>query len=70
MSTIQMGMDTDKVERDFTKFYIDRLLGKIAELEANKVRAETLISELYEQVYDNLYLDKRVELYEALKETK
>ncbi len=43
---------------------------KIRELEANQERAETLISELHEQVYDSEYLDNQVELYEALKEPK
>jgi hypothetical protein len=38
-----------------------------AELEANQARAETLIFQLYEQIYDNPCLDKQVELYEALK---
>lgn len=41
-----------------------------AELEANQARAETLIFQLYEQVYDNPCLDKQVELYEALKADK
>jgi hypothetical protein len=40
---------------------------RIAELEANQERAEKLIFELHEQVYDSEYLDNQVELYEALK---
>jgi hypothetical protein len=43
---------------------------RIVELEANQERAEMLIFQLYEQVYDNEYLDNQVELYEALKEPK
>jgi hypothetical protein len=59
--------------------YAGRLLGssrsladikRIIELEANQVRAETLIFELHEQVYDSSYLDEQVKLYEALKEPK
>jgi hypothetical protein len=41
---------------------------KIAELEANQVKAKALIIALHEQVYDNSYLDKQVELYFALKD--
>ena len=33
MSIIQIGMDTDKVERDITKAYIVKLTDRIAELE-------------------------------------
>jgi hypothetical protein len=33
MSMIQIGMDTDKVERDITKAYIVKLTDMIAELE-------------------------------------
>jgi hypothetical protein len=43
---------------------------RIAELETQRARAEILIHELHEQVYDSPYLDNRVGLYEALKETK
>jgi hypothetical protein len=43
---------------------------RIVDLEANQERAEKLISELHEQVYDSEYLDNQVELYEALKEPK
>jgi hypothetical protein len=43
---------------------------RIVELEANQERAEKLIFELHEQVYDSEYLDNQVELYEALKEPK
>ena len=43
---------------------------RILELEANQERAEKLIFELHEQVYDSEYLDNQVELYEALKEPK
>ena len=43
---------------------------RIAELETLRARAEILIHELHEQVYDSPYLDNKVGLYEALKETK
>jgi hypothetical protein len=33
MSIIQIGMDTDKVERDITKAYIVKLTDRITELE-------------------------------------
>jgi uncharacterized coiled-coil protein SlyX len=46
------------------------MVERIVELEANQTRAETLISELHEQVYDSEYLDNQVELYEALKGPK
>jgi hypothetical protein len=36
MSTIQIGMDTDKVERDITKAYIVKLTDRIAELELSR----------------------------------
>jgi predicted RNase H-like nuclease (RuvC/YqgF family) len=39
---------------------------KIRELEANQDRAEKLIFELHEQVYDSEYLDNQVKLYESL----
>ncbi len=41
---------------------------RIVELETQQARAEILIHELHEQVYDNRYLDNRVRLYEVLKE--
>jgi hypothetical protein len=41
---------------------------RIVELETQQARAEILIHELHEQVYDNKYLDNRVRLYEVLKE--
>jgi hypothetical protein len=41
---------------------------KIKEIEANQVKAESLIVALHEQVYDNSHLDKQVELYFTLKE--
>jgi mRNA-degrading endonuclease YafQ of YafQ-DinJ toxin-antitoxin module len=34
MSIIQIGMDTDKVERDITKAYIIKLTDRISELES------------------------------------
>jgi hypothetical protein len=40
---------------------------KIAELEANQVKAEALIAALREQVFDCPHLDKQVELYFAQK---
>ena len=40
----------------------------IAELEANQARAEILILELHNQVYDNKYLDNRVSLYFSIIE--
>jgi hypothetical protein len=43
---------------------------RIVELEANQERAEKLIFELHEQVYDSKYLDGQVELYETLKGSK
>jgi hypothetical protein len=43
---------------------------RIVELETQQARAEILIHELHEQVYDNRYLDNRVRLYEVLKEPK
>jgi hypothetical protein len=43
---------------------------RIIELETQQARAEILIHELHEQVYDNRYLDNRVRLYEVLKEPK
>jgi hypothetical protein len=43
---------------------------RIVELETQQARAEILIHELHEQVYDNKYLDNRVRLYEVLKERK
>jgi hypothetical protein len=52
---------------------LDRSLAdikRIVELEGNLVRAEKLMFELHEQVYDNSYLDEQVKLYEALKEPK
>jgi hypothetical protein len=42
MSIIRVGMDTDKVEKDITKFYIGRLLGEIAELEKQLSNAQTM----------------------------
>jgi hypothetical protein len=68
MSIIQIGMDTDKVERDFTRAYMEKLTDKIVELENKQRFAETLISELHESIGYNPYLDNRVELYESLKE--
>jgi hypothetical protein len=41
---------------------------RIIVLETQQARAEILIHELHEQVYDNRYLDNRVRLYEVLKE--
>ncbi|MFT5760519.1 MAG: hypothetical protein ACI9LM_005306 [Alteromonadaceae bacterium] len=41
---------------------------KIAEIEANQVKAESLIVALHEQVYDNSHLDKQVELYFTLED--
>jgi hypothetical protein len=52
---------------------LDRSLAdikRIVELEGNQVRAEKLIFELHEQVYESSYLDEQVKLYEALKEPK
>jgi hypothetical protein len=43
---------------------------RITLLETQQARAETLIYELHEQVYDSPYLDNKVGLYEALKESK
>jgi hypothetical protein len=40
---------------------------RIVELENQQARAEMLIFELYEQVYDNEYLDVQVKLYYELK---
>jgi hypothetical protein len=45
---------------------IHNLEKRIVELEANQERAEKLIFELHEQVYDSEYLDNQVELYEAI----
>jgi hypothetical protein len=36
MSIIQIGMDTDKVERDFTRAYMEKLTDRIAELEKER----------------------------------
>jgi hypothetical protein len=41
MSIIQIGMDTDKVEKDIARFYIDRLLVRISELEKELEEAMT-----------------------------
>ena len=41
---------------------------RIIELEANQMRAETVITELHGEVYDSPYLDNRVALYFAIKE--
>ena len=49
---------------------LDSAAERIAELETLRARAEILIHELHEQVYDSPYLDNKVGLYEALKETK
>jgi Trm5-related predicted tRNA methylase len=49
---------------------IHNLEKRIVELQANQERAEKLIFELHEQVYDSEYLDNQVELYEALKEPR
>ncbi len=49
---------------------IHNLEKRIVELETQQARAEILIHELHEQVYDNRYLDNRVRLYEVLKERK
>jgi hypothetical protein len=49
---------------------IHNLEERIVELETQQARAEILIHELHEQVYDNRYLDNRVRLYEVLKERK
>jgi hypothetical protein len=46
------------------------MVKRIVELEGNQVRAEKLIFELHEQVYESSYLDEQVKLYEALKEPK
>jgi hypothetical protein len=46
------------------------MVKRIVELETQQARAEILIHELHEQVYDNRYLDNRVRLYEVLKERK
>ena len=43
---------------------------RIAELEANQGRANKLITELHEQVYDSSYLDDCVDLYFSLIEDK
>jgi hypothetical protein len=40
---------------------------RIVELETQQARSEMLIFELYEQVYDNEYLDEQVKLYDELK---
>jgi hypothetical protein len=40
---------------------------RIVELETQQARAEMLIFDLYEQVYDNEYLDEQVKLYDELK---
>ena len=58
--------------REFKNVLLDCLAmtKRIVELETNQIRAEKLISELHEQVYDSAYLDEQVELYEELKEPK
>jgi hypothetical protein len=60
---VDNGRD-DKLDRSLAD------IKRIVDLEANQERAEKLISELHEQVYDSEYLDNQVELYEALKEPK
>jgi tetrahydromethanopterin S-methyltransferase subunit B len=50
MSTIQIGMDTDKVERDITKAYIVKLTDKIAELEKDCAD----LQECFDTCYDEL----------------
>jgi hypothetical protein len=40
MSIIQIGMDTDKVERDFTRAYMEKLTDRIAELEEEKLHMQ------------------------------
>jgi len=47
---------------------LDGVADYIAELEKELGRAETVMAELHEQVYDNTFLDNRVKLYFALKE--
>jgi len=41
---------------------------RIVELEANQVRAETLINELHMQIFPSNYMDNRVCLYKAITE--
>jgi hypothetical protein len=47
---------------------IKQQAAKIAELEANQLKAEALIAGLREQVFDCPHLDKQVELYFTLKD--
>jgi hypothetical protein len=48
-------------ENNDLKIEVDRLKFK-------QLKAEDLIAELHEQVYENSHLDKQVELYFALKD--
>ena len=65
----QMAMTSENLH---SKIEIAEELGArdilIAELEANQSRAEILILELHNQVYDNKYLDNRVSLYFSIIE--
>jgi hypothetical protein len=64
MSTIQIGMDTDKVEKDITKAYIVKLTDRITELEKEAVVAMKehhdlcwKIEELKQAIISNCYDD-------------
>ena len=65
----QMAMTSESLH---SKVEIAAELGardiQIAELEANQARAEILILELHNQVYDKKYLDNRVSLYFSIIE--
>jgi uncharacterized protein (UPF0335 family) len=83
MSTIHIGMDTDKVERDFTRAYTEKLTDRIAELEKEISNVTTNAKEVLADARNTLSVRKGFEMsgyvkhyivsredFNALKETK
>ena len=59
MSIIQIGMDTDKVERNITKAYIVKLVAKNAELERELGEAREICEAVAHVGVDLDYLKER-----------